>query len=147
MAGTEVPKTTDEALMRVGELRPPVKIRVLHEGSIPKWSDTILIDILNLNINCCISCPEKQNLQCPRRCFRRSHQTLGVLRSPRPMAKCRDICDRHPDETCEQHMARCIKAGMAKATRPGLVLAGAGERTIFSQPQPENTGELWKRIC
>lgn len=35
---------------------------------------------------------------------------------PRPMAKCRDICDRHPDETREQHMARCIKAGVAKAT-------------------------------
>jgi hypothetical protein len=36
MAGTEAPKTTDEALMRVGELRPPVKIRVLHEGKYPQ---------------------------------------------------------------------------------------------------------------
>lgn len=32
MAGTEPPKTTDEALTRVGELRAPVKIRVLQEA-------------------------------------------------------------------------------------------------------------------
>ncbi len=35
---------------------------------------------------------------------------------PRPMARCRTICDKYPDKPRLEQVTLCVKAGVAKAT-------------------------------
>ena len=113
------------------------------------------------NIQCGLSCmaeadamldepnmPRKAQTCNARDALRRSPQTLGVLEVPALWRNVATSATVTPTKPASSTWPAASRQVWQKQQRPLLVLAGAGRKGSFlSQPQPENTGELWKRIC